>query len=272
MSDNGIDVGSILGTVGGDISKVWGAVTSVLPKNGDGSIDWGKVGGDIVGFIKDNKSTILDGLNVLNQTNRTNQSNKYANMALSDAKNTFASNQPLRDAGRAGLLNPKANAPDLSNLKNLAGPNSGNPFAGAIPLAPPTGGAPIPPSRPPVIPAPTGPASDVPGGPPPATGWMGQATTPQGPPATGWMGQVPGAGGALPLAPMAPASPLPPTSGMSFSGGPAGPTSPNAASPAAPNAQAIPMAPGAAQLAQKALLSVTDPNDPNYQRPIPLAS
>lgn len=136
---------------GGDI---WGVLTKFLPKNADGSTDWGKVGGDLLGFVKNNAQTIIDGIGAVSNYNRQQQSDKYAQQGLDLAKENWKDNEGLRLAGRAGMLNPTANAPDLSKLKTLATTGSGNPFAGgAIPLDGPARQGPIDaPAAPPRIP------------------------------------------------------------------------------------------------------------------------
>ena len=118
--------------LGGD---VWGVLTKFLPKNADGSVDWGKVGSDVNKWVKENAHTIIEGAAAVANYQRQQKADEYAKQGLDLAKQRFAENEPLRTAGRSGMLNPMANAPDLSSLKNIAGAGSGNPFAGApIPL------------------------------------------------------------------------------------------------------------------------------------------
>jgi hypothetical protein len=66
---------------------------------------------------------------------RQQQSDKYAKDALSMAQKTYGQNQPLRDQGRADMLNPSANTPDLSAIRSLATAGSGNPFTKVLPMA-----------------------------------------------------------------------------------------------------------------------------------------
>lgn len=158
-----LSAAGIWGTIqnlGGDI---WGTIAKVLPKDANGNIDWGKLGGDIVGWVKNNKDTILSGLNVYNQYQRSQKSDEYAQKAVDLKQKSFDAKEPLRLAGQAGMLNPQANTPDISNLRamanraptqmalpvglntqnaqnaqRIAGPQSGNPFSTALPVAPPS--------------------------------------------------------------------------------------------------------------------------------------
>ena len=138
------DAGSIWSTIiglGEDIGK---AVIAILPKNKDGSINWSAVTGDVF-------KGALTTASAVGQYQRQQQSNTYANEALNGIKGTpftgaignYAANQPLRDAGRAGMLAPGSRTPNLTPLQNLAGANSGNPFANALPLAAPKPVAPM---------------------------------------------------------------------------------------------------------------------------------
>lgn len=165
------DLAGVIQTIGDDIGSVVGFLGKFLPHNADGSVDWGGIAGDIGGFLKDNAKTIINGLSAYEQYQRQGQSDKYLQEALNGIPGTdykgaianYAAKQPLRDAGQAGLLNPRANTPDLSslkaqgqqgatlqaslpmanpnqaqgmaNLRNLAGANSGNPFGSTLPLA-----------------------------------------------------------------------------------------------------------------------------------------
>lgn len=160
---NAFSAAGVWDTIKGLGSDVWGVISSVLPKNADGSVNWGAIGSDVVKWVKDNKDTILAGLKAYNDYGRSKKSDEYAQKALDLAEKTYASKEPLRTAGMAGMLNPSANAPDLTSLKtqgqqgatlqlaplpmastaNLAnaqsiagGPSSSNPFARTLPLAP----------------------------------------------------------------------------------------------------------------------------------------
>lgn len=130
------DLAGVWQTIQGLGGDVWGTISNFLPKNEDGSIDWGKVGTDVVGWVQKNAQTIIQGAAALENYNRQKKSDEYAQKGLDFIHNdkgtgVYDLNAPLRDAGRAGMLNPTANAPDLSNLKRLATTGSGNPFAGA---------------------------------------------------------------------------------------------------------------------------------------------
>lgn len=121
----------ILNTVGGSIADAWKFIEGLLPKDKDGNTDWGKLAKDGAKWLADNAVPIAS---AINNYQRQQQSDKFAREGLDAAKNTYAENKPLRDAGRAGLLNPTANAPDLSGLRNIAGAGSGNPFAKGLSL------------------------------------------------------------------------------------------------------------------------------------------
>lgn len=198
--------------VGGD---VLGAISNALPhiKNADGSdggINWGAIGGDIAGWVDKNKSFIADTVAAFNQS-------ALQKKALADATTDYATRQPLRDAGMAGMLNPSAKAPNLTqlgkaatagqalqaptpiplggNISSVQAAAGNNPFAPAkpIPLAGgPSGGMPQPPAAPiPMAPQPYVPQkpgattapTPTPGGPP--TGPLAPPALPialQGPP------------------------------------------------------------------------------------------
>lgn len=191
-----------IANLGGD---VWGVVSKLLPKNADGSIDWGGALKDVGSWVKNNKDTLLQGLAAYNAYQRSQKSDEYAQKAIDGLTKSYAAKEPLRVAGQAGLLNPQANTPDLSllssagqrglsmtaplpvapnstnfsNAQQLAGPQSGNPFAKGLPVAspptmpsvapiaspPPTSVAPLPiaPSAPPSPPStPAGPGLALP--------------------------------------------------------------------------------------------------------------
>lgn len=131
------------------------------PGGSDGAIpnapasgqDWLSVlkefGGDAVkaaaAFAKRYGSTALEIANIANAAQRQAQADKYAKGALEGTEQRFAAKQGLRDSGISGMMNPGtgadlsnlraiANAPrDPSKLASIAGPQSGNPFAGAVP-------------------------------------------------------------------------------------------------------------------------------------------
>lgn len=160
--------------LGGD---VWGAISNILPKNKDGSIDWGGALKDIGSWVSSHKADILDGLNVYNQYERSQKSDKYAQQALDLAKERYDSQAPLRTAGQAGMLAPGAigantaaltkqgqnglqlaapqpvRAPtlNLANAQTLATGGGANPFTKSLPQAPiglPLGTAPGNPGNP----------------------------------------------------------------------------------------------------------------------------
>src|SRR5690242_8549057 len=110
------DIFSIPGDVWGWIKDHAGGL---IPKNADGSIDWGKIGSDlgsVAKWIGDHKEDILTGLNVVNQYNRGQESEKYAKQALADAQKSYDERAPLRAAGIAGMLDPSAKAPDRKSV------------------------------------------------------------------------------------------------------------------------------------------------------------
>ena len=173
---NALSAAGIWDTIKGLGGDVWGAINKILPhvKNPDGTeggIDWAGALKDVGSWVKNNKDTILQGLAAYNNYQRSQKSDEYAQQALAGAKEAYAAKEPLRVVGQAGLLNPQANAPDLSGLKtqgqaglqlaapqplplatgNLenaqrlaAGPMSSNPFTKTLPLAT----APTPPTVP----------------------------------------------------------------------------------------------------------------------------
>jgi hypothetical protein len=242
---NSPDLAGILGTIKNAGGDVIGAITSVLPKNADGSVNWGAVGSDLVGFIKDHGKDILSGLTAYENYSRRNKADQLGQQALKDAETAY--NAPgqvaLRTAGTAGMLDPSAKAPDLTrlgtmatagqglaapqpiplgqsraNLSTVAGSGSGNPFAKALPMAPP----PTAPS----LPTPATPAPYLPSKPQGAIPMAGGPVTPGTPPVapSGPVGGPPtppamlppGARNAPALAspiPLAPQAPTPPTIG-----------------------------------------------------------
>jgi hypothetical protein len=188
---NSPDLAGIFQTIGDDVGKVGDFLGQFLPHSQDGSIDWGKVGGDIVGFLHDNAKTIINGLSAYEQYQRQGKADAYLQQALNGIPGTdykgaianYSAKQPLRDAGQAGMLNPRANTPDLSalktqgqagagltaslpisnpnqaqgmtNLRNIAGSGSGNPFASSLPVASasqPSLPSVTPPRQPPALP------------------------------------------------------------------------------------------------------------------------
>lgn len=207
---NALSAAGIWDTIQGLGGDIWGAISKVLPKNADGSVDWGGALKDVGSWVKNNKDTILQGLSAYNNYERSQKSDAYAQKALEGAEKSYAAKQPLRDAGMAGLLNPQANTPDLSalrtqgqsglgikaplpiaapttnlnNAQNLAnGPMSPNSFTKPLPVAgtpimnAPSGGASSPPSMRPFSPSAPTPL-------PVATGASPQAVVPPSAPIT----------------------------------------------------------------------------------------
>ena len=106
------------GTAGADPSLVDQAIAAL------------KAGGSaFMDFVKAHGVDALQVAAIANQAWRQTQSDKYAKQALSGVEDRYNAKEPLRTAGMAGMLNPSANTPDLSALRTIAGPNSGNPFA-----------------------------------------------------------------------------------------------------------------------------------------------
>lgn len=115
-----LNAAGIWGTIqdlGGD---VWNVIAKIFPKNADGSIDWGKIGSDVVGFVKDHGKDILTAAAAYNQYQRQGKADALGQQAVDTATQHYNANAPLRDAGRAGMLNPQANTPDISALKTKA--------------------------------------------------------------------------------------------------------------------------------------------------------
>lgn len=157
---NNPDLSGVIQTIknaGGDFI---GFLTGFLPKNADGSIDWGKIGGDLTGFLSAHKGDILAAASVYESAQRQGKADKYGQMAIDSATKAYDAKAPLRDAGIAGMLDPSKGAPDISalktqagqtgqlraplpmsggtnlpNIQNVAGAGSGNPFAKALPMA-----------------------------------------------------------------------------------------------------------------------------------------
>lgn len=136
-----------------------------------------KYGGDVIGaltqFAKDHGTTALEAWNIYNAAQRGAKSDQYAQDAIKGAQSAYDAKAPLRMQGIAGLQTPFT--PDLSAINKLSTTGSGNPFAGALPMAPQgQPGRPI--SAGPINNTPT---PSLPGGP------MGGQTlqmAPQGPP------------------------------------------------------------------------------------------
>lgn len=141
-------IGGLLGgggSAGGDVGG--GDDPSSDNPDGGGGFDLGDLGGGIVDILKKYGPTALEGLNIYNSAQRQGQSDKYAQDAINGATERFNKQEPLRVAGQAGLLNPSAGTPDLSNIRQISTAGSGNPFAKALPVAgaaTPFKGAPLP--------------------------------------------------------------------------------------------------------------------------------
>jgi hypothetical protein len=82
-------------------------VKSVSSSNG--GVDWGKLA-----------ALGLGGAQMVNAAKLQGQSTQYAKDALAQNQANYAGRQPLRDAGQAGMLNPKIQ--DLSGLLSNSGP------------------------------------------------------------------------------------------------------------------------------------------------------
>lgn len=181
---NALSAAGVWDTIVGFGGDVWDTISKILPKNADGSIDWAGALKDVGSWVKDNKGLILDSFNAVNQYQRSQKSDQYAKQALDLATQHYNDKAPLRAAGQAGMLNPQANAPDISGLRaqgqnglsvkaptplplatgalNNAGviangSRSGNPFTKALPLAtsptsPPVATLPPSTSPPPALP------------------------------------------------------------------------------------------------------------------------
>lgn len=127
------------GTAGGDGS---GAVGQDAGNAGGSGVDWGSlisaagsVAGAVASFAKQYGTTALEAWNIYNAAQRQTQADTYAKQALSTEQGAYDAKAPLRTSGIAGMLNPAARAPNLSNLKQLTTAGSGNPFAKALPIA-----------------------------------------------------------------------------------------------------------------------------------------
>lgn len=89
-----------------------------------------------------------------NVANLQAQAQQYAQDAVNTDTQQYAAEQPLRDAGMAGLLNPSTPAPGLPAIQALAtAAGKGNPFATPLPVNSPT--APAAPSAAQGLPTPT---------------------------------------------------------------------------------------------------------------------
>lgn len=154
-----------------------------------GGIDLGSIGGGILDFVKNHGGDILSAIgdfakqhgtdalaayNVYLAAQRQAQADKYSQGALEGTQDRFNAKAPLRALGIAGLSNPGANTPDLSNIRQMSTAGSGNPFAKALPVAgaaapfktPPVPGAAPPPQSGPIPVVPPNPDGSIwlPGG------------------------------------------------------------------------------------------------------------
>lgn len=156
--------GAAAGGAGGAIPVATDDPTGMIPGGAGGAIpnapgsgsgsSWTETllrfGGDIAkaaaAFASEHGQTALEVMNVVNAAQRQAQADKYAKGALEGTEQRFADKAGLRSSGIAGMMNPSQTAPDLSNLRaianaprdpsklaSIAGPQSGNPFAGAVP-------------------------------------------------------------------------------------------------------------------------------------------
>ena len=167
------DLAGILDGIARAGGDVVGWVKDHLPHDASGNIDWGQVGSDVAGWVAKNAGTLIQAAtsvaSAVNDYQRQQKSDQYANQALTLAKQNFAANAPLRDAGRSGMLDPQSRAPSLTALSTLATSGSANPFAKALPLASsasssPTNGGALPLAS---MPAPAPPSSQAPTSPNP---------------------------------------------------------------------------------------------------------
>lgn len=123
------------------------------PSSGDGSDGGNSIFGEIIGFVKNHAgdiasalgdfakkygTTALEAYNIYQAAQRQAKSDQYGQDALNTSKDAYNAKAPLRASGIAGLMDPKANTPDLSRITALSTSKSGNPFArgGALPVAP----------------------------------------------------------------------------------------------------------------------------------------
>lgn len=211
------DLAGVIQTIEGWGGDVAGAIEDFVNKNGG----WLAVGKDVAGFISSHAKDILAGLSAYNSYERQQKADQLGQQAVTDAKAQYAAQQPLRDAGMAGMLDPSKNAPNLTqlgkaatagqalqapqpipvggNISNVQAAAGNNPFAPKpIPLA----GSPPSNTPPPAPPIPMAPTPYVPQKPGATTA---PATTPTpGAPHTG-----PLAPPALPIALQGPPTPPP---------------------------------------------------------------
>lgn len=117
---------------------------------GDGGSFLGNVGSSILDFVKDHGGDIFSAItdfakahgtdalaayNVYLAAQRGQQADKYAQSAFQTGTDAYNAKAPLRALGIAGMQNPSANVPDLSNIRQISTAGSGNPFARALPVA-----------------------------------------------------------------------------------------------------------------------------------------
>lgn len=122
------DAGGAAGGAGGGASSIPGWVLEGIKSGVPAAIQW----------IKDNAGSIVQGATVAEAVYRQLQADKYAKQGLQLGMDSYNERSPLRQAGLQGMLNPGARTPDLSALRGLAGPGSGNPFAKGLPMAGPS--------------------------------------------------------------------------------------------------------------------------------------
>lgn len=215
------DLAGVIQTIEGWGGDVAGAIEDFVNKNGG----WLAVGKDVAGFIKNNAPTILSALSAYNSYQRQQKADQLGQQAVTDAKAQYAAQQPLRDAGMAGMLDPSKNAPNLTQLgkaatagqalqapqpiplgggiSNVQAAAGNNPFAPAKPI--PLAGSPPSNTPPPAAPIPMAPTPYVPQKPGATTAPATAAATPTpGRPPTG-----PLAPPALPIALQGPPTPPP---------------------------------------------------------------
>lgn len=112
------------GTSGGG-SSILGELGSAIAAGGSA----------LASFLSQHGTQVLEAVQIADAAYRQTQANTYSNDALKAGQASYDSKAGLRTAGVAGMLNPGANTPNLSNIKALSTTGSGNPFANALPMA-----------------------------------------------------------------------------------------------------------------------------------------
>lgn len=144
----GAALGALGGAIGGKAGSAGGDTTGddgggnddPSSDNPGGGASGGNGGTDniatqVLGLIKQYGPTALEGLNIYQSAQNQGKADQYAQNAINGATDAYNAKAPLRALGIAGLQNPGANVPDLSNIRQLSTAGSGNPFAKALPVA-----------------------------------------------------------------------------------------------------------------------------------------